>query len=150
MAQGRRLAAVMFTDTVGFTSSTQANEGRALDSLRQQGDLLRPILALHQGREIKSTGDGFLVEFDSALRAVQCAVNLQRRIYERNSEGGQAPIRIRIGVHLGDVVQDGSDILGDAVNIASRIEPLAEPGGVCVSGAVFEQVRTKVAVESGY
>ena len=135
----------MFTDTVGFTSSTQANEGRALDSLRQQGDLLRPILALHQGREIKSTGDGFLVEFDSALRAVQCAVNLQRRIYERNSEGGQAPIRIRIGVHLGDVVQDGSDILGDAVNIASRIEPLAEPGGVCVSGAVFEQVRTKVA-----
>jgi TolB-like protein len=135
----------MFTDTVGFTASTQANEGRTLELLRQQAELLRPLLALHQGREIKSTGDGFLVEFDSALKAVQCAVNIQRRIYERNSEGGQSPIRIRIGVHLGDVVQNGTDILGDAVNIAARIEPLAEPGGVCVSSAVYDQVRTKVA-----
>jgi adenylate cyclase len=144
VATGRRLAAVMFTDTVGFTASTQSNEGRTLDLLRQQAELLRPLVSLHQGREIKSTGDGFLVEFDSALKAVQCAVNIQRRIYERNTEGGLAPIRIRIGVHLGDVVQNGTDILGDAVNIAARIEPLAEPGGVCVSGAVFEQVRTKV------
>jgi adenylate cyclase len=135
----------MFTDTVGFTASTQANEGRTLDLLRQQAELLRQLLALHQGREIKSTGDGFLVEFDSALKAVQCAVNIQRRITERNSESGQTSIRIRIGVHLGDVVQDGADILGDAVNIAARIEPLAEPGGVCVSGAVYDQVRTKVA-----
>ena len=135
----------MFTDTVGFTASTQANEGHTLEMLRQQGDLLRPIVAIHQGREIKSTGDGFLVEFDSALKAVQCAVNIQRRIHERNSEGGQSPIRVRIGVHLGDVVQNGGDILGDAVNLAARIEPLAEPGGVCVSGAVFDQVRTKVA-----
>jgi adenylate cyclase len=142
---GRRLAAVMFTDTVGFTASTQADEGHTLDLLRQQSELLRPVLALHHGREIKSTGDGFLVEFDSALKAVQCAVNVQRRIYERNSEGGQASIRIRIGVHLGDVVQNGADILGDAVNIAARIEPLAEPGGVCVSGAVYDQVRSKVA-----
>jgi len=144
VAPGRRLAAVMFTDTVGFTASAQANEGRTLDLLRQQAELLRPLVALHQGREIKSTGDGFLVEFDSALKAVQCATNIQRRIYERNSEGGQAPIRIRIGVHLGDVVQNGTDILGDAVNIAARIEPLAEPGGVCVSSAVYDQVRTKV------
>jgi adenylate cyclase len=144
VAPGRRLAAVMFTDTVGFTASTQANEGRTLEMLRQQTELLRPLVALHQGREIKSTGDGFLVEFDSALKAVQCALNIQRRIHERNSEGGQTPIRVRIGVHLGDVVQNGTDILGDAVNIAARIEPLAQPGGVCVSGAVYEQVRTKV------
>jgi len=135
----------MFTDTVGFTASTQANEGRTLELLRQQADLLRPLIALHQGREIKSTGDGFLVEFDSALKAVQCAVNIQRRINDRNSEGGQAPIRIRIGVHLGDIVQNGADILGDAVNIAARIEPLAEPGGICVSSAVYDQVRSKVA-----
>ncbi len=134
----------MFTDTVGYTASTQANEGRSLELLRQQADLLRPLLPLHQGREIKSTGDGFLVEFDSALKAVQCAVNIQRRIYERNDEGSQSPIRIRIGVHLGDVVDSGADILGDAVNIAARIEPLADPGGVCVSGAVYDQVRTKV------
>jgi adenylate cyclase len=134
----------MFTDTVGFTASTQANEGRTLELLHQQADLLRPLLALHHGREIKSTGDGFLVEFESALKAVQCAVNIQRRISERNSEDGQTPIRVRIGVHLGDVVQQGTDILGDAVNIAARIEPLAAPGGVCVSGAVYEQVRTKI------
>ncbi|MGD0588665.1 MAG: adenylate/guanylate cyclase domain-containing protein [Thermoplasmata archaeon] len=145
MEPGRRLAAVMFTDTVGFTASTQANEGRTLELLRQQAELLRQLLALHQGREIKSTGDGFLVEFDSALKAVQCAVNIQRRIHERNSEVAQTPIRIRIGVHLGDIVQNGDDILGDAVNIAARIEPLAEPGGVCVSSAVYDQVRTKVA-----
>jgi len=144
VATGRRLAAVMFTDTVGYTASTQTNEGRTLDLLRQQTELVRPVVSLHQGREIKSTGDGFLVEFDSALKAVQCALNIQRRLYERNSEGGLAPIRIRIGVHLGDVVQNGSDILGDAVNIAARIEPLAEPGGICVSGAVFDQVRSKV------
>jgi adenylate cyclase len=144
VATGRRLAAVMFTDTVGFTASTQADEGRTLDLLRQQADLLRPVVALHQGREIKSTGDGFLVEFDSALKAVQCAIGLQRRIYERNSEANFVPIRIRIGVHLGDVVQNGSDILGDAVNLAARIEPLADPGGICVSGAVYDQVRTKV------
>ena len=85
-----------------------------------------------------------MLEFDSALKAVQCAVNLQRRIYERNSEAAQAPIRIRIGIHLGDVVQAGTDILGDAVNVAARIEPLAEPGGICVSSAVYDQVRTKV------
>ncbi len=144
MASGRRLAAVVFTDTVGFTASMQANEGGSLDLLRQQAELLRPLIALHHGREIKSTGDGFLVEFDSALKAVQWAINVQRRIYERNTEDGSVPIRIRIGVHLGDVVEHGNDILGDAVNIAARIEPLADAGGICVSDAVYEQVRSKV------
>jgi adenylate cyclase len=144
VASTRRLAAIMFTDMVGYTASTQADEGGTLDLLRQQAELVRPLLAVHQGRVIKSTGDGFLVEFDSALKATQCAVSIQRRIYERNSEGGLAPIHIRIGIHLGDVVQSGTDILGDAVNIAARIEPMAEPGGICVSGAVHEQVRNKI------
>lgn len=137
----------MFTDTVGFTASTQADEGTTLESLRQQRELVRPLLAIHHGREIKSTGDGFLVEFDSALKATQCAINIQRRIFERNAEGGFAPIQIRIGIHLGDVVQQASDILGDAVNIAARIEPLAAPGGICLSGAVYEQVRNKIPEE---
>jgi adenylate cyclase len=140
----RRLAAIMFTDTVGYTASSQANEGRTLDLLRQQEELVRPLFGVHHGREIKSTGDGFMVEFDSALKATQCAVNIQRRIFERNAEGGLAPIQIRIGVHLGDVVERGSDIVGDAVNIAARIEPIAEPGGICVSGAVYEQIRNKI------
>ncbi len=134
----------MFTDTVGYTASSQANEGRALDLLRQQAELVRPLVGIHQGKEIKSTGDGFLIEFDSALKATQCAMNIQRRIHERNAEGGLAPIQIRIGIHLGDVVQSGTDILGDAVNIAARIEPVAEPGGICVSGAVQEQIRNKI------
>jgi adenylate cyclase len=134
----------MFTDTVGYTAASQTDEGRTLDLLRQQEELVRPLFAVHHGREIKSTGDGFLVEFDSALKATQCAMNIQRRIYERNAEGGQAPIQIRIGIHLGDVVQRGSDIVGDAVNIAARIEPIADPGGICVSGAVQEQVRNKI------
>ncbi len=144
MTSARRLSAIMFTDTVGFTASTQGDESASLELLRRQQELVRPLLAIHQGREIKSTGDGILVEFDSALKATQCAVNIQRRIHERNAEGDSAPIRIRIGVHLGDVVAQGSDILGDAVNVAARIEPLAEPGGICISAAVQEQVRNKI------
>ncbi len=133
----------MFTDTVGYTASTQEDEGRALELLRQQAEVVGPLVALHQGKEVKSTGDGILVEFDSALKATQCAVSIQRRLYVRNAEKGTTPIRIRIGLHLGDVEQHGPDILGDAVNIAARIEPLAEPGGICISGAVYEQVRNK-------
>ncbi|HKN07037.1 MAG TPA: adenylate/guanylate cyclase domain-containing protein [Thermoplasmata archaeon] len=144
MAATRRLAAIMFTDTVGYTASTQADEARALDLLGVQQELVRPLLIAHRGREIKSTGDGFLVEFDSALKATQCAVDIQRRIYERNAEKTLAPIQIRIGIHLGDVVQRGNDILGDAVNIAARIEPVAEPGGICVSSAVRDQVWNKI------
>ena len=144
MAAARRLAAIMFTDTVGYTAATQTDEARTLETLQRQQELIRPLLGTHSGREIKSTGDGFLVEFDSALQATQCAVDIQRRIYERNAEGSGPPIRIRVGIHLGDVVARGSDILGDAVNIAARIEPVAEPGGICVSGAVREQVWNKI------
>ena len=144
MAQDRRLAAIVFTDMVGYTASSQADEGRTLELLRQQEALVRPLWSVHQGREIKSTGDGFLVEFDSALKAIQCAVDIQRQIHARNTEGGLAPLQIRIGIHLGDVVPHGGDILGDAVNIAARILPLAEPGGICVSGAVHDQVRNKI------
>ena len=145
MAATRRLAAVMFTDTVGYTASTHTDEARSLESLREQEALLRPLISAHQGREIKSTGDGLLVEFDSALKAIHCAVDIQRRIHDRNAEGAVTPIQIRIGIHLGDVVQTGNDILGDAVNIAARIEPVAEPGGICLSGAVREQVWNKIA-----
>jgi len=143
-AEARRLAAIMFTDTVDYTAATQTDEARTLSSLRDQQALIRPLLAAHRGREIKSTGDGFLVEFDSALTATQCALEIQRRILEWNSENPLSPIQIRIGIHLGDVVQRGNDILGDAVNIAARIEPMAEPGGISVSSAVREQVWNKI------
>ena len=145
MASTRRLAAIMFTDMVGSTASAQTNETEALKLRDEQAGLVRPLFVAHQGREIKSMGDGFLAEFDSALRATQCAVDIQQKLHERNSQPGATPIQLRIGVHLGDVEQRESDIFGDAVNIAARIEPEAEPGGICLSGAVYEQVRNKVS-----
>jgi adenylate cyclase len=134
----------MFTDMVGSTAAAQTDEAKALQLRDEQASLVRPLFAAHQGREIKSMGDGFLAEFDSALRAVQCAIDIQQHVHERNSQPGTAPLQLRIGVHLGDVEPREADIFGDAVNIASRIEPEAEPGGVCVSGAVHEQVRNKI------
>ena len=134
----------MFTDMVGSTASAQANEAAALKLRDEQAAIVRPLFAAHQGREIKSMGDGFLAEFDSALRAVECAIDIQQHLHERNVQPGVALIQLRIGVHLGDVEQREADIFGDAVNIASRIEPVASPGGICISGQVFDQIRNKV------
>jgi adenylate cyclase len=135
----------MFTDMVGFTTAAQSDEAKALETLREQEELVRPVLATHHGRSVKSTGDGLLAEFDSALHAVQCAIAIHEAIRERNANPGVAPFYLRVGVHLGDVEERGGDIFGDAVNIAARIEPLALPGGICVSGPVFDQVRNKLA-----
>ena len=134
----------MFTDTVGSTVAAQADEPGALRRLREQEELVRPLFTEHKGREVKSTGDGFLVEFDSALRATQCAVEIQRRMHERNSRPNVVPVQLRIGIHLGEVEQHGDDIFGDAVNIAARVEPLADPGGVSVSEHVCAQIRNKL------
>ncbi len=134
----------MFADMAGYTAAMQSDEGGTLKLVQEQEELVRPLLAIHQGREVKSTGDGFLAEFDSALRAVQCAIDIQQHLHERNAQPGIASIPLRIGVHLGDVEQRGADIFGDAVNIAARVEPLAHPGGVCISGQVFDQVQNKL------
>lgn len=135
----------MFTDLVGFTALTQANEQRALALLDAHYRLLRPIFPQHHGREIKTIGDSFLIEFESALDATNCAVEIQRLVQENNASVPEdMRFRIRIGVHLGDVVHTENDVLGDAINLASRIEPLAEPGGICVSEQIFAQVRNKV------
>jgi adenylate cyclase len=134
----------MFTDMVGSTAAAQSSEAAALRLRDEQAALVRPLFGAHHGREIKSMGDGFLAEFDSALQAVQCAIDIQQHLHERNSQPGVAPIELRVGIHLGDVEQRETDIFGDAVNIASRIEPLATPGGVCISGEVFSQVRNKI------
>jgi len=144
VASVRRLSAIMFTDVVGSTASAQANEAEALKLRDEQAGLVRPLFAAHHGREVKSMGDGFLSEFDSALRAVQCAIDIQQHLHERNSQAGVTPIELRIGIHLGDVEQRDTDIFGDAVNIASRVEPLASPGGICISGEVFSQIRNKI------
>jgi TolB-like protein len=133
----------MFTDIVGYTAMVQANESRALDLLRKHRDLLRPILTHHEGREVKTMGDAFLVEFPSALAATECAVELQKALQKFN-EGKRDKVRVRVGIHVGDVVHERGDVYGDAVNIASRIETVMEGGGVCVSQQVYDQVRNKV------
>jgi len=142
----RRLAAIMFTDIVGYTSLSQADEEATLRLLEEHRKLLRPVFALHGGREVKTMGDAFLVEFASSLDAIRCALDIQGKIGERNAKGPSQRLQVRIGIHVGEVIGSGDDVYGDAVNIAARIEPLAEPGGVCVSRQVFDLVQGKVEV----
>jgi class 3 adenylate cyclase/tetratricopeptide (TPR) repeat protein len=145
MPAGRRkLAAIMFTDMVGFSALAQRDEPLALRLMDEHRRLLRPVYGRFGGREVKTMGDGALVEFESALDATECAVEMQRVLFERNRGASHERIDLRIGIHVGDVVHAEDDVYGDAVNIASRIEPLSDPGGVCVSGPVVEQVRNKI------
>jgi class 3 adenylate cyclase len=135
----------MFTDMVGYTALGQRNEELAIALMEEQRRLVRPIFAVHSGREVKTIGDAFLVEFPSALDAVKCAYEIQRMAREYSvAKPAEQKIRLRVGVHLGDVVESGGDITGDAVNLASRIEPLAEEGGICLTSQVYEQVRNKI------
>ncbi len=142
----RRLVAVMLTDIVGYSAITQRDEALALRLLEEHRRLVRPCLASHRGHEVKTIGDAFLVEFESALEAVECAIEIQRIFFDRNRKATGEQVDLRIGVHAGDVVHEQNDVYGDAINIVSRIEPLAEPGGICVTAPVFEQIRNKIHV----
>lgn len=134
----------MYTDMVGYTALGQRNESLSLALVDEQRRLVRPILGRHNGREVKTMGDAFLVEFPSALDAVRCAYDIQRTIRELSfSLPEDRRIRLRVGIHLGDVVESNGDISGDAVNVASRIEPIAEDGGVCLTRQVSESVQGK-------
>lgn len=142
---GRRLAAIMFTDMAGYTALTERDEVLALQILEEHGNLLRSIFKKHSGKVVKTIGDGFIVEFSSALKAVQCSLTVQSAIADFNhNHPSEMKVQLRIGVHLGDVIHKDNDVYGDAVNIASRIESLCAPGSVCITEQVFSQVRNKI------
>ncbi len=142
----RRLAAILATDVVGYSRLISADEEGTLAALRAlRADLIDPKIAEHHGRIVKLMGDGMLAEFPSVVDAVRAAVETQEAVAERNSGLPEGKwIKFRIGINLGDVVIDGDDIQGDGVNVAARLEGLAEPGGICISGSVHEQVRDRI------
>jgi len=138
----RKLAAIMFTDMVGYSSMAQGDDELALSLLEEHRALLRGIFPNFHGQEIKTIGDAFLIEFGSALEAAQCGIEMQRALSKRNHDvSAERRIELKIGIHIGDVVHRGGDVYGDGVNIASRIEPLAGAGGICISMDVERQIR---------
>ncbi|SLN75259.1 adenylate/guanylate cyclase domain-containing protein [Oceanibacterium hippocampi] len=147
MAEQRKLAAILVADVVGFSRLAGADEDRTLARLRAlRSDLIDPTMSVHNGRIVKRTGDGVLVEFRSVVDAVRCAIELQNSMQDRNA--GVPPdrrIEFRIGVHLGDVVEEGDgDLMGDGVNIAARLEGIATPGAICLSEDAYRQVKTRL------
>ena len=145
MTAARRLAAILFADVVGYSRLMGEDEAGTARAVREHREAVRPIVAEHGGRIVRTIGDGILLEFPSVVAAVECAIAIQKLMVERNAEA-QEPKRIlyRIGVNLGDVLTEGDDIVGDGVNIAARLESICEPGGVFVSGSAFDHVRGRV------
>src|SRR5437762_1194956 len=141
-SEQRKHADIMFTDMVGYSALSQRDDKLALELLEEHRELLREIFPRFNGTEIKTIGDAFLVEFNSALEAAQCAIEIQRTLAKRNHDvTADRRIELKIGIHIGDVVHREGDVYGDGVTIASRIEPLAGAGGVCVSMDVERQIR---------
>ena len=142
----RRLAAILAADVVGYSRLMQADEEGALARLKSlRADAIDPKIADHSGRIVKLMGDGALVEFSSVVDAVHCAIEIQRDLAERNADlPEEAEIHLRIGINLGDIMVDQDDIYGDGVNVASRLENLADSGGICISGTVHDQVAGKI------
>ncbi len=149
MAENRKLAAILAADVAGFSRLTGADEERTLARLRAlRSDLFDPTVAVHHGRVVKRTGDGALVEFRSVVDAVRCAIEVQTGMIERNAGVPQERrIEFRIGIHLGDVVEESDgDLMGDGVNIAARLEGIAAPGAICLSEDAYRQVKARLAI----
>src|SRR5689334_6898845 len=146
MSQTRRLAAILAADVAGYSRLMGADEEGTLERLKAlRRELVEPKIAEHHGRIVKTSGDGLLVEFASVVHAVRCAVAVQQAMPERNTGvGADNRIEFRIGINLGDVIVEGDDLYGDGVNIAARIEALADPGGVFVSNTVHDHVRDRL------
>jgi adenylate cyclase len=145
----RRLAAILAADVVGYSRLMEQDEAGTLRTLKERRrDILAPLIAEHLGRIVKEMGDGVLVEFASAVNAVACAVELQKRMAAANdSMPEDRRVVLRIGINLGDVMVEGNDIYGDGVNLAARLEGIAEPGGICLSRSAYELVRSKIEAQ---
>jgi adenylate cyclase len=147
MSETRKLAAILVSDVVGYSRLAGADEDRTLARLRAlRSDLIDPTIALHHGRTVKRTGDGSIIEFRSVVDAVRCAIEVQNGLIERNA--GLPPekrIEFRVGIHVGDVVEESDgDLMGDGVNIASRLEGVAKPGTICLSEQAYWQVKGRL------
>jgi adenylate cyclase len=147
VSETRKLAAILVSDIVGYSRLANADEDRILARLRTlRSDLIDPIIAVHHGRIVKRTGDGSIIEFRSVVDAVRCAIEVQSGLAERNA--GVPPdkrIEYRVGIHLGDVVEEADgDLMGDGVNIAARLEGVAKPGAICLSGQAYWQVKGRL------
>ena len=142
----RRLAAILATDVAGYSRLMGADEEGTLANLKaMRKSLIDPKIAEYRGRIVKTTGDGALVEFASTVDAVRCAVDIQRAMPDRNAEvPSDKKIELRIGINVGDIIVDGDDIFGDGVNVAARLESISEPGGICISDVVHQQVSGRV------
>jgi len=145
----RRLSAIFAADMVGYTRLMEADELRTLERQKaHRKELIDPAFRVHHGRIVKEIGDGVLVEFSSVVDAVKCAVEIQRAMPDREADIPEDQrIRYRIGINLGDIIADDEDIYGDGVNVAARLEQLAEPEGICISGTVFDHLRSQIDVE---
>src|ERR1700690_3493331 len=147
MTESRKLAAILVTDIVGFSRLAGADEDRILARLRTlRSDLIEPTISVHRGRVVKRTGDGAIVEFRSVVDAVRCAIELQHGRAERNAGlPTERRIDFRIGIHLGDVVEESDgDLMGDGVNIAARLEGIAKPGAIHLSEDAYRQVKGRL------
>jgi class 3 adenylate cyclase len=145
----RRLEAIMFTDMVGFSASMGQDERLAIKKLEAHNRILEDVIADHGGHVIKTMGDAFMANFESALTAVDCAKDIQRKLGQHNTgKPDHEKLIIRIGIHLGDVIIKKGDFFGDAVNIAARLEPKATPGGICVSRPVYDQLKNNIDIKT--
>ena len=148
MSAPRKLAAILAADVAGYSLLTGLDEEGTLERLRNlRRELINPTISLHRGRVVKTTGDGILIEFPSVVDALRCALDVQRGMNRQNANvPTEKRIEFRVGINVGDVVVEGEDLLGDSVNVAARLEGIAEPGGICISESAYQQVRDKVDV----
>src|SRR5205807_3118806 len=145
MTATRRLAAILAADVGGYSRLIGADEEGTLNRLKAiRAEVIDPKVSEHQGRIVKTTGDGLLVEFASVIDALRCAIEWQRGMTERKTETSDRRIEFRIGINIGDVVVEDGDIFGDGVNVAARLEALAEPGGICLSGTVRDHIGDRL------